>query len=146
MTKQYRTPWWEVMEEAQGSATEVECWIAEPRIPGVRRLAYYGGDSKPLAYIVYRELVGHVPAGWSVRAKCGNNDCVNPRHLELTDTALGVQVYGRTGKRLSEAEVKEIRKHGDSKVATHVIARRYDITGEQVRRIVARKCWKSIPE
>lgn len=76
--------------------------------------------------------------------KCDTPSCVNPDHLFLgtnDDNILDHLLKGRSGKKLDEFKVRDIRKDTDSHMA---ISKKYGVTKTLIGHIKRRKIWTHI--
>lgn len=105
---------------------------------------------------------GPVPDGLFVLHRCDNPPCVNPAHLFLgtiADNVADAQSKGRLRRRpghqkgakngnakLSEDDVREIRRLRRAGALCREIACRFGITGTQVSVIEKRKQWADVPD
>lgn len=111
---------------------------------------------------------GAIPAGMCVLHQCDNPGCVNPRHLFLgtdLDNKKDAHTKGRVphgavhwtkphgnpvrGSRhplakLTEADVRKIRKLAARGFSSTEIAAKYPVPARRIRRIVARECWPHV--
>ncbi|HET6444726.1 MAG TPA: HNH endonuclease [candidate division Zixibacteria bacterium] len=86
--------------------------------------------------------------------KCDNTRCANPHHLFLGTRAKNAEDMarkmrstwgGRSGTaKLSENDVREIRKQLSNGWSTHQLAARFDISQSQIVRIKHRKQWAKL--
>jgi DNA-binding MarR family transcriptional regulator len=87
--------------------------------------------------------------------KCDNPNCVNPDHLFVGTQADNVHDCIKKNRRsigekhwkarLTEAQVKEIRRVYSSRTHTNVeIASMFGVTPSAIGRIVKRKLWKGV--
>jgi hypothetical protein len=107
---------------------------------------------------------GDVPAGKCVLHKCDNPACVNPDHLFLGtkgDNNADRHAKGRTARgekiaakvrgelnyaaRLTESDVRDIRRLAESGLSHGRLARRYRVDQSHITNIVNRKAWAHIP-
>jgi hypothetical protein len=114
-------------------------------------------DGKPMGAhrAAYATFVGPLTKNAVVRHKCNTPMCVNPAHLlagsHLDNVADAVALarhphgdsHGR--RRLSSADVRDIRDRHDGGEARSSIARDYGIKPETVRKIVKREIWALNP-
>ena len=110
----------------------------------------------------YMAFIGYIPDGNDVCHKCDNRACVNPAHL-FTGTRLdnmkdcaskGRQAKGdmlpdKRGEKthlakLTEKEVLEIRQLKEDGIKMKNIAIRFNITKDNIRRIIRRDTWRHI--
>lgn len=105
-----------------------------------------GARTRALAHRVAYELyVGTIPADAQVLHICDTPACVNPSHLLLgtnADNATDKAVKGRAAKKLTPADIRDIRASPESDRATGL---RYGVDGALINRIRNRKLWKHIP-
>lgn len=93
---------------------------------------------------VYEQLLGPIPAGLVINHLCSNRACVNPHHLEVTDTA-GNARHG-AGASLTADQVRAIksfqnnRKWGDGAR----LARQYNVSNALIHDIWHGRAWKDI--
>lgn len=92
---------------------------------------------------------GRIPEGMIVRHTCHNRACCNPKHLVLGSRADNVaDMWAREdgapkgNARLTEADVIEIRKGGESRAK---LALRFGVSVSHIKAIQLRRCWKHLP-
>lgn len=110
------------------------CWIWQR---GVNPVSGYGMLGRRWAHrAMYEREVGHIPKGMELDHLCRVEACVNPDHLEAVTKSENAK-RGLTGRhpkldarRLSEAEVREIRASGKS---NRVLAQQYGVSRETIR-------------
>ena len=113
--------------------------------------------------MMYRLTRGEITSGMHVCHHCDNPCCVRPSHLFLgthNDNMADMAAKGRGStlgaikpaageshpfSRLTNADVLEIRKLGDSrKTPQKVLAERFGVSVSQIAHIVRRRAWKHI--
>lgn len=133
------------------------CWIWT----GARRNGGYGnirvnGKRLPASRLSWILHNGEIPDGYQVCHKCDNPPCCNPLHLFLgtpRDNVHDMISKGRqaTGKavashsRLTEDQVREIRRHIASGKGLRHIGRMYGISCSSVIKIRDGITWKHLP-
>lgn len=119
------------------------CWIWNGQLNerGYGRLVIDGKRLRAHRYIYEREC-GPIPDGTELDHTCRNHACVNPSHLESVPHNTNVQRGDLT--KLTPAQVSEIRALSRS-LSNEVIAGRFGITRQNVRRIVTDQTWKNVP-
>lgn len=105
---------------------------------------------------IYELCCGPIPEGMVIRHKCDNPSCVNPRHLTIgthQDNINDRQERGRYADRqgekhplrkISEADVHDIRRAAELGESHRSIAERFRIGSQQVGKIVRRENWGHI--
>ncbi len=85
--------------------------------------------------------------------KCDNRECCNPSHYflgTLEDNVADMKFKGRAARgqevngKISESEVREIRKLRALGESLSSIAKIYNVTHTAIRYIVIRKSWKHV--
>ncbi len=100
---------------------------------------------------------GPIPEGMSVLHKCDNRRCTNPDHLFLgkpLENSRDMVYKGRQtkgvkngGAKLTEEQVKEIRKQSSQGIKVSYLAEKYDVCRDTIWRVKAKKkYWKHISE
>lgn len=102
----------------------------------------------------YEQIYGPIPSGLHVCHKCDNPPCVNPDHLflgthsdNMADAAkkgfrpFGVGEQSHAAK-LTEDDVREIRRLGVAGVRTGEIANSYPVGRAHISRIIKGQYWK----
>lgn len=120
------------------------------RVDGAHRVAWELANGEP------------VPEGRHVLHHCDNPPCCNPAHLFLGDYDANMQDCASKGRlkqqrcpevvrgernanaRLTEADVREIRRLQRQGVSRPAIARRFDVTRECVYSILKGKTWRHV--
>lgn len=131
-----------------------DCWLWTGNKPD-GRYGHFSVDGKTLKAHrwIYGLLCEEIPETEVVRHRCDNPACVNPRHLEhgtLSQNTRDAIERGRWPDRqgekhplacLSEAEVRNIRRMAAAGTTQSKIAERYEISRQQVGKIVRRENW-----
>jgi hypothetical protein len=105
-----------------------------------------------------------IPDGKVICHSCDNPPCIEPSHLFLgsqRDNSRDMARKGRSpwqaypelirrgeshhGAKLTEADVREIRRAAQSGVPTPELARRFGVGASAINRAVARHSWKHVP-
>lgn len=107
---------------------------------------------------------GPIPKGMNVLHRCDNPPCCNPAHLFLGTQADNVRDMHEKGRafticppqgedhnhaKLTWADVREIRRlyrPRDREFGAHVLARKFGVEPEAVRRLLRGETWKNDPE
>lgn len=99
----------------------------------------------------YRLFVGPIPEGLEILHSCDRPICVQPAHLSpgthqknmAEASERGMLKVGRDRKntKLSEDDVRKIRRLRASGVPQHEVARRFDISVGAVGHIIHRRTW-----
>jgi len=105
----------------------------------------YQGKSVLAHRWTWTMLFGRIPDGKVLNHKCSNRRCVNPTHLEVTDTA-GNCRHGKSTK-LNEDAVRKIRaakrasKRGETR---RVLSQTYRVSPQTISDIWADRSWRGI--
>lgn len=112
------------------------------------------GKSRLAHRYAYIAKHGPIPEGLLVRHSCDRHPCVNPNHLLLGTPADNMQDCVDRGRRpqgekhaaskVSEDDIREIRRLATSGVSYAELGRRYSMTGRNISSIVTRKTWKHV--
>lgn len=101
--------------------------------------------------IVWELTYGPIPEGLCVLHRCDNRPCVNPAHLFLgtkADNSRDMATKGRWrnqhSTRLTEADVREIRRLAADGVGANSIGRAFGIHHKTVYDIVRRTSWRHV--
>lgn len=141
-------------------------WAAGRSKHGYGRVDFhYPGKTSRIASRVAWEMThGPIPDGLHVLHECDNPPCCNPAHLFLGTHLDNVRDMHRKGRariyqfpngddhnkaKLTWADIREIRrtcKPWDKQRGAHVLARKYGVKPEAIRRIVRGETWKNDPE
>lgn len=99
---------------------------------------------------------GPIPEGMSVLHKCDNRECTNPDHLFLgkpIENSRDMVYKGRQTKgvkngaaKLTEDDVREIRKLSLEGVGTMFLSRKYGVSRDTIWRAKTKRKWKHISE
>lgn len=99
---------------------------------------------------VFSLVFGGIPSGLEIRHKCDNPICCNPFHLEpgthkenMEDMSRRGRVVNNTPRKLSAAQIMEIRSmlsNGDRKA---MIARQFGVSWSLIQWIAIGKHWSS---
>jgi transposase len=104
----------------------------------------------------YELHVGPIPEGMCVLHKCDNPICVNPNHLWIgtrtdnnNDMVSKQRQRGAAGERnckakLTEKQVKEIRRLAGKGVSRTQLATMYDVSYSTISQIVREKIWRHV--
>ncbi len=134
-----------------------ECW----EWVGTRPSGAYGHFSIKAKAVkahrwVYELCCGPIPEGMVIRHKCDNPSCVNPLHLtvgthqdNINDRQERRRWADRQGekhplRKVSEADVHQIRRAANLGEPQKSIAQRFGIGSGQVGKIVRRENWSHI--
>lgn len=147
-----RQPWqerfWEKVDKTE------DCWIWTSAVDH-RGYGLLGGNApmRPAHRLSYLLAYGH-PGDGQVCHTCDNPPCVNPRHLFLGDNALNRadmaakkrSTWGERNRhaKLTEDQVREIRRQAADKVLHRVIAERFGISRATVSDIFHRRSWHQL--
>ena len=99
---------------------------------------------------------GPIPDGMCVCHICDVRRCVNPKHLFLgtvRDNKADEMRKGRHGfgakhpiAKLTDTDVRTIRKLAANNIAVRAIADRYGVTYQNIRRIIRRETWRHLED
>lgn len=97
---------------------------------------------------------GEIPEHQDVCHSCDNRRCVNPEHLFLGSRAVNMQDSLKKGRfpvgensvqsKITEKDVKEIRKMREKKIKYKEISCIYGITEQSICDLVKRRTWKHV--
>lgn len=132
-----------------------DCWIWL----GSKRNGYgtiwFDGKSRLAHRVAYGLFFGVSPGRLYVCHKCGNAACVNPYHLYAGTQAqnmVDMELHGRRirgskcpAAKLTEDDVREIRKLHAEGVTQQVLANRFGVHNSTVNAVVNRKQWSHVP-
>ena len=135
------------------------CWLYKRgyTIDGYGRFSIRGKPWHAHRYS-WKLANGDIPKGMYVLHKCDNPPCVNPDHLfigtakenfhdAIQKGRLDVIGESNAGARLTEKEIKEIRKkytYGHRETGFHVLSKIYGVGKTTIWRIIKRKTWKHV--
>jgi len=134
-------------------------WIGHTNRDGYGRLAVYHRGMQLAHRISWEIHNGPIPDGLNVLHHCDIPACVNPSHLYLgtqKDNVRDMIVRGRANwenrkageengnAKLTETEVREIRKLHAIGNSTRRLARIYQVGKTTVKHVVNRDTWKHI--
>ncbi len=136
-----------------------ECWIWQGT--NVRGYGYIGaksGKSVRVPRLIFMLADGQdIPESMCVCHTCDNPSCCNPYHLWLgtqqdnirdkkgKGRAKGVNIGEKHGRaKLTESDVKEIRRLLCEKVTQRKIAEKFGVDQSAIHLIGARKTWKHL--
>jgi len=116
-------------------------------------MKYYKGTTQPMARYIYEQYYHkEIPKGYCIRHTCDNPACINPKHLILGTQADNVKdrvERNRTSKgterpnnKLSEKQVKNIRKKLEQGITMNSIARKYNVSLGAISGIKHSRNWK----
>lgn len=147
------------MEKVDRSSGDCWIWTAQRNRKGYGAFSV-DGRSRQAHRVAYTLFVGPIPEGMFVCHRCDVPACVNPRHLFLgtaaDNSADMVRKNRRRGAlvpvagekhpaaRLTERDVRDIRRRAAEGEPRSGLALRYGITRENVRRIVLRQTWRHV--
>jgi hypothetical protein len=107
-----------------------------------------------ISRLIFEECFGPIQEGYFIRHKCDNPNCINPEHLEQGtpfQNTLDMLERNRQAKgekngsaKLTENDVKDIRKLRVSGMLLKEISKRYGIGVSTVGQIVNRRLWKHV--
>lgn len=106
--------------------------------------------------VIYKLLVGPIPAGKLLMHSCDNPPCVNPQHLTPGTDAENLADMVRKGRsargskhwgaKLNEAQVMEARrKYATGKYTLAMLAAEYGLTVTPVSQLIRGVTWKHLP-
>lgn len=137
-------------------------WLGVPRKNGYCRTTY-----KRVPWYIHRlsysAFVGVIPEGYDVCHKCDNRRCCNPVHLfvgtrydNMRDAVkknrmakgekISIRIRGEKSNfsKLIEKDVIEIRKLKLSGEKTASLAKKFNVSDDNIRRIVRMDTWRHI--
>lgn len=137
-------------------------WMGTPRDNGYCRTTYKRA-SWYVHRLSYASFIGVIPNGYDVCHKCDNRRCCNPNHLFIgtrrdnmqdavkkNRVAKGdiISIHIRGEKchmaKLTDLEVLEIRRLNMDGENTSSISKKFNITTDNIRRIIRRDTWRHI--
>jgi hypothetical protein len=137
------------------------CWIWTAQ----RNAKGYGcfsinGRSRPAHRVAFALFVRPIPAGMFVCHRCDNPSCVNPAHLFIgtaADNSADMVAKGRPrgarspligeshpAAKLSVRDIAIIRREAAEGTEFSELARRFGVTAQAIKRIVARQTWRHV--
>lgn len=147
---------WECLEKNY-DVTEKGCWewkgsLTHYGYPQVNR----NGKVHLLHRVFFEKFRRKVPKNLCVLHMCDNRCCINPLHLFLgtkKDNTQDMIKKGRCGSlkgeksgksKLTEEQVREIRKLRDTGYSFHKLSKIFEITSQAIWAICVRKNWKHV--
>lgn len=137
-------------------------WTGSPRDNGYCRTTYKR-TSWYVHRLSYSSFIGAIPNGYDVCHKCDNRRCCNPAHLFVgtrRDNMQDAVKKNRVAKgeiisrnirgekchlsKLTDLEVLEIRRMNIDGKKTSSISKKFNITTDNIRRIIRRDTWRHI--
>lgn len=114
------------------------CWVWQRGMLGDTGYGAISRDGyKGVAHRWYYERhIGPIPGGLELDHLCRNRACVNPAHLEPVTREENIR--RGAGTKLTRVQVAEIRASGEKPM---VLAKRYGVTGTQIRTILLNRQW-----
>jgi hypothetical protein len=88
-----------------------------------------------------------IPKGVGVHHLCHNKRCINPKHLSTGNQTKNITdsyTDGKVEKKLSIAQVKEIRRRAEAGEKKKALAKEYGVSAGHVGDIVNRVVWKEV--
>lgn len=129
------------------------CTSHKPNAQGYPQIKVDGKKMRAHKFVYEREH-GKVPPGLVVRHKCDNRRCINPEHLELGTQGDNIrdmverdrQPKGseRPSAKLTEEDVREIRKRLYAGETTCRLAEEYGVSQSVISEIKNWKKWKHV--
>lgn len=135
------------------------CWLW-PGATNGRGYGVIGGDApeRRMTYVhrlMWQYINGPIPDGLEILHSCDVRNCVRPDHLSTGTHAenvrdqvekdrhrKGVQMYWSA--KLSEADVREIRRRHAAGETASSLARAFSVSPSQAENIVNRRRWKHV--
>jgi hypothetical protein len=124
---------------------------------GYRQVTLYSNGRAKCCLVhrlVAEAFLGVIPAGWQVNHINGDKECNDVSNLEVVTAEENLQHAVRHGlvlrgeanprARLTEADVRDIRRQRAEGVRVRTIARHYDLSERQVYLICRRLSWKHV--
>lgn len=137
--------WRKPLESRYDIDLETGCWIWN----GQRDHHGYGrlsrGETRIAHRAMYEAVKGPIPAGMVLDHRCPagpNRACVNPDHVVPCSNADNTHTSGKVCK-LNPVSVQEIRFLA-GKISQREIAKRFDISQQQVSKIVRGDRWADV--
>ena len=125
-------------------------WLGKKSIPASnipRGYFHRHGYDWPAHRVAWILTHGPIKRNLCVLHSCDNSMCCNPQHLFLGthgDNSRDMVRKGRQAKRLSDQQIKEIRKLASAKIPRKEIAARFNINPSYVGEIVRRRYRKYV--
>jgi hypothetical protein len=124
------------------------CWEWQGALIPETGYGQFKLGGKPVAThrYAYETRVGPIPPGLLVCHSCDNRKCVRPDHLFLgtyEDNMRDMAEKGRARAKLSEDDVREIRKLGQV-MSPSAIAKRYGVAQSTIRFVLDGRTWKHV--
>lgn len=124
-------------------------WMAARHANGYGRF-YVGGRANRRGLQAHRFALGVSDIGdpRHVLHSCDNPPCVNPAHLRFGDHAANMRDMASRGRsrttRLSEVDVRKIRKLADWGLSQAQIARDFGVSKSNVQAITSYATWRHV--
>ncbi len=132
------------------------CFECTSHVIDVNGYVEYQFNSKKVRIhrYIYEECFGEIPAGKVIRHTCDNRACINPEHLiigthldNMADmTSRGRQCKGEASPnaKLTESDVREIRKLLEQGETQTDIAKRFNVSRTVIRGIKLGNIWTHV--
>lgn len=108
----------------------------------------HGAPGSPVHQLILKTFAGPTPEGQEVRHKNGNpkdNRLKNLVYGTRTDNILDVYRLGRAWRKLTTADVREIRKNLALGKPGSALAKEYGVSDTIISKIKTRRCYKWLP-
>lgn len=124
------------------SAGDDGCWLWTGAVDrqGFGYIQDDAGKTMKVHRLAYRLSQGDLPDGCVVERTCKQKLCCNPKHLYVTSVSEARQ----RGRKLTEDDVREIKRLLQSGLSARDIGPRFGVTDTEVHNIKSGKHWKHV--